>query len=158
MTAAGGTEVVPLATRSPPATLALTLAVARSPLGFAPPPWRGRAPSLELEIGAVCLGVDKAIPCGLILNELISNALKYAFPNGRPGVVRVELRNLPNHAIALSVADDGIGLPATFDLRTSGSLGMQLVSTLVEQLRGRLEITREAGTRFDVTFDSEPLQ
>jgi two-component sensor histidine kinase len=108
--------------------------------------------ALDLSIEAVSLAVDKAIPCGLILNELITNALKHAFPNERRGVIDVKLRKVSDRDILLSVADDGIGLPVSFDMETSNSLGMQLVATLVEQLEGHLEITRSSGTVFTVTF------
>jgi two-component sensor histidine kinase len=110
--------------------------------------------ALDLSIEALSLAVDKAIPCGLILNELITNALKHAFPNERGGVVHVKLAKVSDREILLSVTDDGIGLPTSFDMETSNSLGMQLVSTLVEQLEGHLEITRSGGTAFSVTFSA----
>lgn len=97
----------------------------------------------------------KAIPCGLLLTELITNALKHAFPNARRGTVRVGLRKAGDRAIVLAVGDDGIGLSADFDQAQSSSLGVQLVTTLVEQLEGRLEITRSGGTTFNVTFPVE---
>jgi two-component sensor histidine kinase len=111
--------------------------------------------TLDLNIEALSLAVDKAIPCGLILNELITNALKHAFPNERRGVIRVGLHMVSNREARLSVADDGIGLPASHDMGKSDSLGMQLVSTLVEQLEGRLDIARSDGTTFSVTFPAE---
>jgi PAS domain S-box-containing protein len=107
--------------------------------------------ALKVEIESVALAVDRAIPCGLILNELISNALKHAFPAERQGAVHVELRRL-NADLLLAVGDDGIGMPAGFDLATSESLGLQLVSTLVEQLQARLEIVQDGGTTFRITF------
>lgn len=113
------------------------------------------AVSLELDIEVLSLAVDKAIPCGLILNELITNALKHAFPAERVGVIRVELHRLPDAAIRISVADDGVGMPAKFDIEKSSSLGMQLVSTLVEQLEGRLEVSGASGAKFSVTFSEE---
>lgn len=111
--------------------------------------------ALDLEIEPVSLAVDKAIPCGLLLNELISNALKHAFPDARHGTVRVALRKAGDGEIVLAVADDGVGLSAHFDPAQSNSLGAQLVSTLVEQLDGRLEIAHSAGTTFSVTFPVE---
>lgn len=100
------------------------------------------------------LPVDQAIPCALILNELISNALKHAFPGGA-GAIRIELKQL-NGCVGLAVADDGIGIPAGFDPATSGSLGVQLVVTLAGQLDGRLEIDGCAGTTFRVVFPLDP--
>jgi PAS domain S-box-containing protein len=106
---------------------------------------------LKMEIESVALAVDRAIPCGLILNELISNALKHAFPAERQGAVHVELRRR-NADLLLAVGDDGVGMPTGFDLAKSDSLGLQLVSTLVEQLQARLEIVQHGGTTFRITF------
>jgi two-component sensor histidine kinase len=110
---------------------------------------------LDLQMEELSLAVDKAIPCGLILNELITNALKHAFPDSRRGTVRVKLRRVDDRAILLSVADDGVGLSESFEIEKSDSLGMQLVSTLIEQLDGRLEISGAGGTTFSVTFPVE---
>jgi PAS domain S-box-containing protein len=117
--------------------------------------------SILFDVQEIPLPVDRAIPCGLILNELISNALKHAFPEGA-GAIRVELRQLTHDRILLSVSDDGIGIPAGFDPARSGSLGMQLVAALAEQLDGRLEIERQPGAVFRVTFpcgasDAHPI-
>lgn len=110
--------------------------------------------SLDLRIDpSLLLTVDKAIPCGLILNELISNALKHAFPDGRHGKISVDIRPLAGRGVLLRVADDGIGIPADFSIEKSASLGMQLVATLVAQLKGKVAIRREVGTEFSVTFD-----
>jgi len=109
------------------------------------------AVSLQLAMEDVSLGVDKAIPCGLILNELITNSLKHAFPPPARGSVRVELRSEDNR-ICFSVSDDGVGMSDKFDLKDSSSLGLSLVYTLVEQLEGQVEILRESGTTFRITF------
>ena len=109
--------------------------------------------TIHYEMQDLSLAVDKAIPCALILNELISNALKHAFPKGA-GAIRIELRQLPEGRILLCVSDDGVGIPAGFDPANSTSLGMQLVVTLAEQLDGRLEIEREPGGTFRLTFPS----
>jgi PAS domain S-box-containing protein len=114
--------------------------------------------SMELAIEDVCLGVDQAIPCGLILNELISNALKHAFPNGRHGVIRVELRRIEPGRLLLAVKDDGVGLPPDIDVKTSPSLGLHLVCSLAEQLGAEVEIVRDKGTSLKFTFAAgEPL-
>ena len=86
----------------------------------------------------MALAVDKAIPCGLILNELITNALKHAFPGDRRGVVRVELRKEGAGDVLLAVGDDGVGVPPNFEPSRSPALGLQLVATLVKQLDGQL--------------------
>ncbi len=108
--------------------------------------------SLDLAFQDVALTVDKAIPTGLILNELITNALKHAFPEGRRGVLRVGLSRTADGYVTLFVGDDGIGLRAGFDLREAKSLGLQIVSTLAEQLQAILEVNGEAGTSFRMTF------
>jgi len=106
---------------------------------------------LEVEIDDLALPVDKAIPCGLILNELITNALKHAFPGQRNGTIRVAMAR--HHGdLVLTVADDGIGIPFNFDLATTTSLGMQLVPTLTEQLDGHLSVSSDNGTTVRVTF------
>jgi two-component sensor histidine kinase len=110
--------------------------------------------ALCLEIETLALSVDKAIPCGLILNELITNALKHGFPNDRRGEIRIQLRKTGGD-LELLVADDGVGIDPGFDPARSDSLGMQLVQTLVEQLDGELDIFREAGTTFRVRFPIE---
>jgi PAS domain S-box-containing protein len=108
---------------------------------------------MELDIAAVQLGVDQAIPCGLIVNELVSNCLKHGFPNGRAGVVRVEFGALDGGAqLRLCVSDDGVGLPTNLAYRQGRSLGLQLVSDLAGQLGGRLELDSSQGTSFAVRF------
>ena len=110
---------------------------------------------LELEVGEVELAVDKAIPCGLILNELITNALKHAFSQERRGTVRVELEQTASGRVRLAVKDSGVGLPADFDIRQSNTLGMQLMRTLAEQLSASLEVRRAApGTSFELVFQA----
>lgn len=107
---------------------------------------------LELVIDDLELPVDKAIPCGLLLNELITNALKHGFSEGRSGTIRVELGPCGNGRLALAVIDNGVGLPPDLDLRNSDSLGLQLVGTLVEQLDAQLQIQSTAGASFRITF------
>ncbi len=108
---------------------------------------------LEISVSALLLAVDKAIPCGLMLNELVTNALKHAFPGGRRGRVRVEMEEREG-VVHFAVADDGVGLPETFELNTSRTLGLQLISTLAEQLSATVEIRRGVGTAFHVRFSS----
>jgi PAS domain S-box-containing protein len=110
---------------------------------------------LDLDIAEVSLAVDKAIPCGLILNELISNALKHAFPEGRPGRVRVALAPVASGRLRLLVEDDGVGIPDELDVLRSGQLGLQLVRTLAGQLDAELLVQRGAGTSFELSFAAE---
>jgi PAS domain S-box-containing protein len=111
--------------------------------------------SLQFELDELSLPVAKAIPCGLILNELVANSLKHAFPNAAKGTIRVELRLAPAESVVLSVGDDGIGIAPELDLEKMASLGVQLVMTLVEQLEGSLEIVRRPGSTFRITFPRE---
>jgi PAS domain S-box-containing protein len=108
--------------------------------------------SLETDLEEVFLDIQTAIPCGLIVNELIMNALKHAFPDGRPGTIRLALRPERDGRVELRVGDDGIGLPAGWDIDSAGSMGMQIVAMLTGQIEGRLEIDRSAGTQFLLSF------
>jgi two-component sensor histidine kinase len=107
---------------------------------------------LNIQTDKVLLELDQAVPCGLILNELITNALKYAFPDGRNGTITVELRAGSEQNINLRVADNGIGMPLDFDILKANSLGLQLINSLVSQLDGRLELGNSQGTDFLVSF------
>jgi two-component sensor histidine kinase len=107
---------------------------------------------LRIEMDQLELGVDTAIPCGLLINELVSNALKHAFPDGRPGEVRIELRARENGELLLRLSDDGIGFPAELDYRRTTTLGLRLVNTLIEQLGGTIQLNAGPGTAFEVRF------
>jgi len=111
---------------------------------------------LKIEADKIFLNINTAIPCGLIVNELISNALKHAFPNGRKGRLEIELHRVDKDGCILRVADDGVGFPEGLDLRRTETLGMQIVSTLVDQVEGRLEISRHNGTEFRLEFNELP--
>ena len=108
--------------------------------------------ALKTEIEDVSLSVDLSVPLGLIINELVSNSLKYAFPGGRGGEVRIEIHRSEPNQIQLLVADDGIGFPAALDFRKTETLGMQLVRTLTEQIGGSIELRSDPGTEFRVSF------
>jgi PAS domain S-box-containing protein len=107
--------------------------------------------SVDIEAEEIELGVHRAIPCGLILNELLSNALKYAFPDGRPGRIEVRFCRLESGELSLACQDDGIGMPQGFDWHNSQSLGLRIVRILTRQIDGVL-IRDEtcAGTRFEL--------
>lgn len=107
---------------------------------------------LSLELEKVSLPVDRAIPCGLILNELISNALKHAFPRDRQGTVRVVVQRAGDNVVLLAVSDDGIGLSEDADVLASHTLGLQLVQTLTRQLDGSLEISGRQGMSVRIEF------
>ncbi|MBI2255100.1 MAG: PAS domain S-box protein [Proteobacteria bacterium] len=108
--------------------------------------------ALDISTQGVALPINTAVPCGLIVNELVSNALKHAFPDGQQGKILLELRAVDDRNLVLSVSDDGVGLPPDLDARMAGSLGLQLVSTLGAQLRGKLDIHHGQPTRFMLHF------
>jgi PAS domain S-box-containing protein len=107
---------------------------------------------LTVNVGDISLGITEAIPCGLIINELVSNALKHAFPKGRDGEIRIELFRGAANQVMLTVSDSGIGFPEQMDFRKSPSLGLTLINSLVEQLGGTIEFDRSKGTAFAITF------
>jgi two-component sensor histidine kinase len=111
-----------------------------------------RAVRLRLDIEDIPLGITEAIPCGLIINELVSNALKHAFPKGRAGEITIGLQRGGANQVTLTVSDNGIGLPEQVDFRKSPSLGLTLINSLVEQLGGTIELDRSGGTAFTITF------
>jgi PAS domain S-box-containing protein len=119
----------------------------------------GTAPeavALHVEIDPVELSVDRAIPCGLILNELITNALKHAFPPGRTGTLRIALQRASPSELVLAVSDDGVGMARERQASRPRTLGLQLVGTLVDQLRGRLELVHADGLAVRIAFPVEP--
>jgi two-component system, sensor histidine kinase PdtaS len=111
-----------------------------------------------VEVAEIGLALDDAIPCGLIVNELVTNALKHAFPARRNGCILVCLRALDTGELELMVSDDGVGLPLGIEPGPAslGSSGLDLVFTFVEQLRAHVEIHRAGGTRFSVRFTPTP--
>jgi PAS domain S-box-containing protein len=111
---------------------------------------------ISVDMEPVAIDVNVGIPCGLIVNELVSNSLKHAFPEGRMGTIRVgiSIDSEGNHV--LFVEDNGIGLPEEVDFRNTLSLGLQLVNGLTQQISGKIELSREGGTRFRITFRGAP--
>jgi PAS domain S-box-containing protein len=112
-------------------------------------------PELKLELDNIQLNLDTAIPCGLIINELLSNSLKYAFPKGKKGKIEITIRK-KEKTILISIADNGKGLPADIDFRNTESLGLQLVVSLVEQINGKIKLDTKKGTKFTIEFSSSP--
>lgn len=115
--------------------------------------------ALEIDASRAAVSLDAAVPCGLIVNELVSNALKHAFPNGRQGSIRVAFRSETRdiaHADwtehTLVVQDRGVGFPRSISVQSPQTLGLQLVASLVAQLSGSLELDRSGGTTITITF------
>jgi two-component sensor histidine kinase len=114
--------------------------------------YKSRAVRLDLQAADIYLSIDDAVPCGLIVNELISNALKHAFVDGREGEICVMMQQLADRQVRLVVRDNGVGLPKDVDYMNTGSLGLQLVTMLVEQLDGTIEIRNNVGAEFEILF------
>ncbi|MBC7186698.1 MAG: PAS domain S-box protein [Calditrichaeota bacterium] len=109
--------------------------------------------AMDVQVNGIDLAIDSGISCGLIVNELVSNALKHAFPGGRKGKVTVGLEQV-NGTYVLKVSDDGVGFPPHVDFRNTESLGLQLVNTLTDQLEGTIELSSNGGggTVFTICF------
>lgn len=109
---------------------------------------------LEIDVENVMIDVDKTVPLGLIINELVSNSLKYAFPSGRNGIINI-IFHQDGQDFVLEVSDDGIGLPKDFNIDKNHSMGMQLVTGLTSQLDGELELDNTSGTTFRIRFSGK---
>ena len=105
-----------------------------------------------MEIDDVFLSLDSAIPCGLLINELVSNSLKYAFPDGKEGEIYISIHPTDTNQFFLTVRDNGVGFPADIDITKSKTLGLQLVDSLVDQLDGTMKLNQNAGTEYKITF------
>jgi len=111
---------------------------------------------LKIESEDITFGIKQATPARLLINELVSNALKHAFPESRSGEIAIKLKKTDEDEIELVVGDNGIGLPEDFDWRNSDTLGFKLVTILAEgQLDGNINLNRDNGTRFVIGFKLE---
>ncbi|MFQ6109808.1 MAG: GAF domain-containing protein, partial [Candidatus Aminicenantales bacterium] len=108
--------------------------------------------NLNINVSDIFLDINRAIPCGLIINELVSNSLKHAFPEGKKGKISVEMNRNKGDRYTLVVRDTGIGFPDGLDFQNSETLGMQLVTALVTQLDGNIKLRRRDGTEFKIVF------
>jgi two-component sensor histidine kinase/CHASE1-domain containing sensor protein len=106
---------------------------------------------ITMDVGGVSLGIDNSIPCGLILNELVSNALKHAFPEKKEGTIHIRMR-LEDNRVTITVQDNGIGFPEPLDLTKVKSMGLRLVNILVRQLSGKIDMQVDSGTTWTITF------
>ncbi len=106
---------------------------------------------MGIDMEEVSLNIDLSVPCGLIINELLSNSLKYAFPDGRKGTISVTLRRDSGTAV-LTISDDGVGMPKELDFRNPSTLGLRIVNILVEQIKGTLVLNPVPGTSLTITF------
>lgn len=108
---------------------------------------------IQLKVEPIYLNIDTAIPCGLIINELVSNALKYAFPEEKLGLLKVELYSTNIQEFTLIIKDNGIGISQDFSTQETGTLGLQLVEILTQQLDGVIELNVNEGTEFKIQFN-----
>ena len=105
-----------------------------------------------VKIDNIFLGVDMAIPCAQIVNELVSNSLKYAFPDNQKGELIIKFNKDKKGKYILIISDNGIGLPKDLDVRETESLGLKIVNSLTEQIKGKIQLNRVNGTAFTITF------
>lgn len=113
-----------------------------------------RGVKIEFDTESVSVGLDQAIPCGLMTNEIVSNSLKYAFNGSKSGTISVGLKRR-NRKIHLRIHDDGCGLPNGVEPGTGSSLGMQLIGTLADQMHAQIRVDRSEGTAWSIDFESE---
>ncbi|MGD1856221.1 MAG: sensor histidine kinase [Leptolyngbyaceae cyanobacterium] len=107
---------------------------------------------INVDTSNIYLNIDVAVPCGLIINELVSNALKYAFPQHQTGEVNITISKKANQDLILTVSDNGIGLPAEVNIEQTATMGLRMVKALIQQISGSLIVNREAGTSFQIIF------
>lgn len=108
--------------------------------------------SLDLQIEDIYLGIDSAVPCGLILNELMTNSLKHAFPGRKKGRIKISMRSLKDQSYEFIFKDDGVGIPDSFNVKESKTLGLNLIEILTEQIQGNVIRTSKNGTIFKIVF------
>jgi len=106
----------------------------------------------KIEGSNIYFDINKAIPCGLMMNEIITNSLKFAFPEGKKGMITVKLDGGEKGEYRLEVRDSGVGIPAGTNIRNPDTLGLQLVNDLVKQIGGSIKLDRKGGTAFKITF------
>ncbi|MFH1282754.1 MAG: PAS domain S-box protein [bacterium] len=107
---------------------------------------------VRIDIEDVLFDIDTVIPCGLIVNEIISNSLKYAFPSKSKGEIRVELHKIRTDSFEFIIQDNGVGLPESISFQNTKSLGMRLVDVLIKQLKGEMKLDRFGGTKYTIIF------
>ncbi|MCC3415841.1 MULTISPECIES: PAS domain S-box protein [unclassified Microcoleus] len=110
---------------------------------------------LQTNIAPCSMNIDTAVPCGLIINELVTNSLKYAFTGQTQGKIKIDFTLDNNRVCVLAVSDSGIGFPPDLDYRNARTLGLRLVGSLVKQIRGKIELLETAGTNFKITFSKQ---
>lgn len=111
--------------------------------------------ALKIDIEDIFLDIDTAIPCGLIINEFVTNSLKHAFPEGREGEIEISLHHTDEDRLELKIRNNGIDLPEDFDFRNAKSIGLQMVNILMNQLHGEVKLKKGEGAEFQILFREE---
>ncbi|MBD2245360.1 hypothetical protein H6G26_17670 [Nostoc sp. FACHB-888] len=111
--------------------------------------------TLKMNVEEVFLAIDAAIPCGLIINELISNSLKYAFPEKQPGEICIDFFSIEANSFTLTIGDNGVGFAQDFDFQATESLGLRLVKGLTHQLQGNIDFTINNGVKYKIIFPTK---
>ncbi|MBD2562140.1 hypothetical protein H6G95_16250 [Nostoc linckia FACHB-391] len=111
--------------------------------------------TLKMKVEEVFLAIDAAIPCGLIINELISNSLKYAFPERELGEICIDFCSIEPNLFTLTISDDGVGLAQDFDFQATESLGLRLVKGLTQQLQGNIDFISDNGVKYTIQFSTK---
>ncbi|HEY9829798.1 MAG TPA: sensor histidine kinase, partial [Stenomitos sp.] len=107
---------------------------------------------IHIDIETIYLNIDTAIPCGLIINELLSNSLKHAFSNQAKGLIELKFKSDDNQEFILIVKDNGVGFPKDFNFQQQATLGLKLVKVLTQQIEGNIELNQEQGIEFKISF------
>lgn len=113
--------------------------------------------NFQREVDDIRLDVNQAVPFGLILNEAITNSIKYAFPDSRPGLIKIILRQTKENEYLLVIADNGVGLPSNFNIDANNSMGVSLIKGLSRQLNGTLEIQNQDGLTLKIVFKTDEI-
>jgi PAS domain S-box-containing protein len=113
---------------------------------------------IDLDSEDVSLNINQAIPCGLIVNELVTNAIQHAFPGDQSGTVRITLRETEDDRVLIVISDNGVGLDTEIDPENPSTLGLTLINSLVKQIDGELEFERDKGTVFKITFRKDRIR
>lgn len=114
--------------------------------------------NIQVNVAGVLLSIDEAIPCGLIINELISNSLKHAFPDNRKGKIKIKMTSNKQRKVTLTVEDNGVGFPEDLESEKTETLGLKLVNNLTNQLTGTIKHLNTNGTKFMITFLSSKIR
>ncbi len=118
---------------------------------------KGQVSIVTADVDRIFMGIKEAVPCGLMITEIVGNAMKYAFPEGRDGVITISLKRSRRGVNTLMIGDNGIGLPGGVNFETATTLGMELVSELTKQIKGSVSVVSDGGTAYTIRFKGDTL-